>query len=159
MVSTSGRRLLSEDALDLLTSALFRRASLITPNIDEAGALLGEAISDRTQMEVAARKLHDRHGAGVLLKGGHLAGDQSPDLLLIDGKLEWLEGSRVLGVKTHGTGCTYSAAIAAGLARGLSMRDAVAAAKAYVFDAIAQYHQWGDVHALNHQAKASIDRE
>ena len=152
MISTSGRRLLGEDAMELLTTALFRRAILITPNMDEAGALLGTVIQDRSQMEAAAWRLHERHGTGVLLKGGHLAGRESPDALLVEGKLEWLEGQRVPGVKTHGTGCTYSAAITAGLARGMPLREAVATAKAYVTASIARHFRWGEVDALYHHA-------
>lgn len=152
MVATSGRRLLDEDAMNLLTSGLFPRAALLTPNMDEAGVLLGTTLSDRGQMERGARLLQDRYGCAILLKGGHLAGNQAPDVLVQDGQCEWFEGPRISGVKTHGTGCTYSAAIAAGLARGLPLIEAVRAGKLYVTRSIAEHFRWGNVAALNHRA-------
>lgn len=155
MIATSGRRLLDEDAMELLTTGLFPRATLLTPNMDEAGALLGSTLASRDQMLDAARQLSDRFGCAVLVKGGHLPGDEAPDVLVHDGRAEWFEGERIAGVKTHGTGCTYSAAIVAGLAKGLPLAEAVRSGKAYVARSIATHFRWGDVVALNHQAITS----
>jgi hydroxymethylpyrimidine/phosphomethylpyrimidine kinase len=151
MIATSGRRLLDESAMELLTRSLFPRATLITPNMDEAAALLGHSLSSREEMEAAALTLSQRFQTSVLLKGGHLLGDQAPDFLVHPGGTQWFEGVRIAGVKTHGTGCTYSAAITAGLAQGKPLPEAVQAAKVYVTLAIAAHHRWGDVTALNHQ--------
>lgn len=154
MISTSGRRLLEENAMEFLTTEFLKRARLITPNLDEAGVLLGARPTTRQEMCDGARRLADRWGCAVLLKGGHLSGGLCPDVL-VNGALEvWVESERVRGVKTHGTGCTYSAAIVAGLAQGLPLEAAVRSAKAYITQAIAQFYRWsggaGEIDALNH---------
>lgn len=154
MVATSGGRLLEREAEASLVGRLIPLARLITPNLDEAAVLLGGSITSREEMSAAARMLHEKHGAAVLLKGGHLTGDAVPDLLL-DGEAEtWFEGARIPDVDTHGTGCTYSAAIAAGLASGLGMVEAVSRAKAFVTAAIRHHFRWeregSVVDALNH---------
>ncbi len=149
MVATSGSRLLDEDAVSLLTDQLFPLAILITPNLDEASVLLGSKITSRVEMEAAARELAQRHRCAVLLKGGHLPGDDTSDLLIQDGVATWFEGRRVPGIRTHGTGCTYSAAITAGLAKGLSLVEAVRMGKQFVRAAIASHFRWGEVDALN----------
>ncbi len=150
MVATSGARLMDEDALELLISGLFPLAKLITPNLAEAAALLGKNITTRSEMEAGASELMQRHGCAVLLKGGHLIGDDAPDVLVTENEIYWIEGKRIHGVRTHGTGCTYSAAITAGVARGLSLIEAVRQAKLFVSAAISQHFRWGDVDALNH---------
>lgn len=150
MVATSGGRLLESDAEEALVRRLFPMATLLTPNLDEAAVLVGAAITTREEMEARAVELSQAHGCAILLKGGHLSGDAVPDVLYVDGRLHWLEGERIHGVHTHGTGCTYSAAIASGLAHGLSVLEAVRQAKDYVTQAIAQHHRWGGVDALNH---------
>jgi hydroxymethylpyrimidine/phosphomethylpyrimidine kinase len=152
MVATSGGRLLDDGAVDVLTTRLFPLARLITPNLDEAAALLGERISSRKEMEAAAARLRDRFGTAVLLKGGHLGGDEAPDALADGGGVRWFENRRIEGVHTHGTGCTLSAAIATGLAKGLALSEAVREAKAFVAGAIARHYRWAGVDALNHQA-------
>ena len=152
MVATSGGRLLEDDALTALTAQLFPLARLITPNLDEAAVLLGEQLATREQMERGAVSLSLRWKTAVLLKGGHLPGDSVPDVLVDDGKVHWFEGARIHGVHTHGTGCAYSAAVTAGLAKGMALADSVRCAKDFVSRAIASHHRWGTVDALNHFA-------
>ncbi len=135
MVSTSGHRLLSDGALGALTSALFPLADIITPNIPEAELLSGTAISCRGDMERASDIIFDKYGAAVLLKGGHGMSDSS-DLLNSNGVKTWFCAPRINNPNTHGTGCTLSSAIAAGLAKGMDMNGAVSAAKEYVSNAL-----------------------
>ncbi len=151
MVATSGKRLLEQEAMDALTSRLFPLARIITPNMDEAAVLLGAAITSKTEMLDAASRLHGSFGCAVLLKGGHLAGDAAPDVLVGDGEPRWFENRRIYGVHTHGTGCTLSSAIATGLAKSLPLGEAVRQAKEYVTRAIESHYRWGRVDALNHQ--------
>jgi hydroxymethylpyrimidine/phosphomethylpyrimidine kinase len=155
MIATSGQQLLSPEAIDVYEKELFPLATLITPNLDEGGKLLGQKIQDRQAMDEAARALAKKYGASILLKGGHLSGDQALDLLFTDGKLTELTAPFVRGVTTHGTGCTYSAAITAGLAAGLSLEDSIRRAKDFVTAAIAQHLRWTSksgekIDALNH---------
>lgn len=151
MIATSGGRLLDEDAVDTMTSRLFPLARIITPNMDEAAALLGARITSRTEMQAAAETLRERFGCAVLVKGGHLEGDLAPDVLVDGSTVEWFENTRIRGVHTHGTGCSLSAAIATGLAHGLPLAQAVEQGKIFVTQAIAQHYHWADVDALNHQ--------
>ena len=153
MVSTSGSRLLEEDAMEALITQLFPLARVITPNMDEADVLLGGKITSRTDMEAGAKVLATRFGCAILLKGGHLQGEDAPDILVDGEDVSWFETQRIHGVHTHGTGCTYSAAITAGLANGLVLKEAVSEAKAFVTQAIAQHHHWNGIDALNHSAK------
>ena len=151
MVATSGDRLLRPEAIELYRRRLFPRAMLVTPNMDEAAVLTGGAIHTLDEMRQAGADLVSRFGCAWLLKGGHLAGDEAVDLLFQPGaKVLEYRSPRVHGVATHGTGCTTSAAIAAGLAHGLALADAVARAKQFVTGAIRDHHRWGGVHALNH---------
>jgi hydroxymethylpyrimidine/phosphomethylpyrimidine kinase len=107
----------------------------VTPNLHEAGVLAGEAVKTLEEMEAAAHRIHALGPAWVLVKGGHLAGD--PIDLLFDGRtVERLAAERIPTPHTHGTGCTYSAAVTAGLARGASVPEAVREAKRYVTAAI-----------------------
>jgi hydroxymethylpyrimidine/phosphomethylpyrimidine kinase len=154
MVATGGGRLLEEPAVGVLTREVLPLAAVITPNMDEAGVLWDRPVGDRAEMEACARELADRFGAAVLVKGGHLTGDAA-DVLCHAGGVTWLEGRRVEGVVTHGTGCSFSAAIATGLARGRDLVTAVQEAKEFVSRAIGRHLQWtspggGVVHALNH---------
>ncbi|MEA1830841.1 bifunctional hydroxymethylpyrimidine kinase/phosphomethylpyrimidine kinase [Methylobacterium durans] len=139
MVATSGDRLISDAAIDTLRRRLLPQVDLITPNLPEAAALLGEAIADRENAAVAqGRRLLGLGARAVLIKGGHAEGSESVDhLLMRDGTLRRLATTRLPTANTHGTGCTLSAAIAAGLAKGLPMPEAVARAKTYVTAAIA----------------------
>src|SRR6266481_1121175 len=150
MIATSGDRLLEPAAIAAYQSQLFPLATLITPNLDEAALLLETKIKNRKQMEQAAKALANQYRASILLKGGHLQGDDAIDLLFHKGKLREFSAPFVRGVATHGTGCAYSAAITGGLALGFSLEDAVYHAKKFVTEAIARHFQWGNLHALNH---------
>ncbi len=142
IIATSGDRLLEPNAIKLYESKLFPLATLITPNLDEAGNLLGQKIKDRQSMKKAARALAEKYRVSILLKGGHLEGDSAIDLLFADGKITEFVAPFIAGVATHGTGCTYSAAITAGLASGLSLENAVGRAKNFVTASIAQHFRW-----------------
>ncbi len=138
MIAKGGDRLLPEAAVTALKEKILPLATLITPNLPEAAVLLGEAPAEsRRRMPAVAARLQGLGLANVLLKGGHLEGEESPDLLLHGGEVIWLEGRRVSTRNTHGTGCTLSSAIAALLARGRPLPQAVAEAKRYVAAAIA----------------------
>ncbi|MFL5336020.1 MAG: bifunctional hydroxymethylpyrimidine kinase/phosphomethylpyrimidine kinase [Geminicoccaceae bacterium] len=138
MVAKGGDRLLGDEAIGALRERLLPLAELITPNLPEAGALLeSPAPTDRPQMLAAARRLRALGPANVLLKGGHLGGGDSPDLLLADETEIWLEAPRLLTRHTHGTGCTLSSAITAFLARGRTLAEAVDEAKRWLSAAIA----------------------
>ena len=136
MVATSGARLLNEDAVKVLIDKLIPLADLITPNIPEAEVLSGMKISSAEDMEAAAKDIFERTGTSVLLKGGHSLNDAN-DLLFNKGRITWFEGRRITTSNTHGTGCTLSSAIAAGLAKGYSPEDAVRRAKEYISGALA----------------------
>lgn len=158
MIATSGARLLEEDAVEVMVNELFPLAKLLTPNLDEAAALLGSGIGSRDEMESAGMELMGRYDCAVLMKGGHLVGELVPDLLVEqDGTKTWFEGRRIEGVNTHGTGCTYSAAITAGIGHGMSLVDAVRLGKQFVTGAIANHLQWGEVQALNHAWNMSVE--
>jgi len=137
MVATSGDRLLSPDAIDVLKRKLLPMALLITPNLPEAAALL-EAPTARSEGEMReqAERLLKLGPQAVLIKGGHDTGAESVDLLVEPTAVTRLAADRILTQNTHGTGCTLSSAIAAGLAKGLALAEAVRAAKAYVTDAL-----------------------
>lgn len=138
MVAKGGHRLLEPDAVAVVRDRLFPLATIATPNLEEAAALLGESVAtDRDAMARQAGRLRRFGVAAVLLKGGHLGSDESPDLLLTSEGETWLEGARVPTTATHGTGCTLSSALAARLAHGDGLADAARAAKAYVAGAIA----------------------
>ena len=135
MVSTSGSRLLREDAQAALMERLLPLASVITPNIPEAEVLTGRSITGEAQMEEAARRLGEMYPGAVLIKGGHQVSDAN-DLLYDRGRLVWLRGERIDNPNTHGTGCTLSSAIASNLARGFSMEESIRRAKAYISGAL-----------------------
>ncbi|HEX8899099.1 MAG TPA: bifunctional hydroxymethylpyrimidine kinase/phosphomethylpyrimidine kinase [Chthoniobacterales bacterium] len=154
MVATSGDPMLQDDAVEIYERELFPLAALITPNLGEAGRLTGKSIRDLAAMREAGKTLANKYGASVLLKGGHLTGDEAIDLLFMNGDVIEFSAPFSRGVATHGTGCTYSAAITAGLAGGLSLEEAARRAKNFVSAAIAQHHAWSDIHALNHSPKS-----
>lgn len=138
MVAKSGDKLLPDEAVEALRTELLPLASIITPNLPEAAVLLGEApVGEGRQMPAVAARLQGLGVANVLLKGGHLEDGDSADVLLHGGELLWQRGRRIATKNTHGTGCTLSAAIAAGLASGLALPEAVGRAKAYITGAIA----------------------
>ena len=134
-VSKHGDTLLADDAVGALRDRLVRLATVVTPNIPEAEALTGITIRDRDGMVAAAEALSG--AATVMVKGGHLEGDESPDLVWSAGTATWLEADRIPGRHTHGTGCTLSAAITAELAKGMDPADACVAGKRFVERAIA----------------------
>ena len=136
MVSTSGSKLLKDDALDTLVTKLLPLAEVITPNIPEAEILAGMTIASPADMETAAAKIGEKLGCAVLLKGGHDLNDAN-DLLWQPGSVRWFRGRRIDNPNTHGTGCTLSSAIASNLAKGYSLEDAVARAKDYISGALA----------------------
>jgi hydroxymethylpyrimidine/phosphomethylpyrimidine kinase len=154
MIATSGDRLLEPPAVEAYETELFPLAALITPNLDEAAWLLETKIKDRQSMEKAVRELAKKYRVSVLLKGGHLTGSAAVDLLFAGNKLTEFSAPFVRGVATHGTGCTFSAAITAGLASGLSLEDAICRAKKFVTQSIRGRFRWPSrgktLDALNH---------
>ena len=155
MVATGGGRLLEEDAISAVRDLLLPQALVITPNMDEAEVLWGRPVTTRDEMRRCAEDLAQTLGTAVLVKGGHLCGAAAADVLYDSRGVEWFEAPRVEGVHTHGTGCSYSAAIATGLGLGRERRQAVGEAKAFIARAISQHFEWqsesgGVVHALNH---------
>lgn len=152
MVSTSGHRLLAEDAVDAVRERLLPLASVLTPNLPEAEVLAGCKIDSIDQAEQAAKKLHGMGARAVLLKGGHRAGEEGQALdLLYDGEKTTLFAAPHIATRcTHGTGCTLSAALAARLALGDPLPAAVAAAKGYVTDAIRHGLPLGHGHGPTH---------
>jgi hydroxymethylpyrimidine/phosphomethylpyrimidine kinase len=138
MIAASGARLLATEAVDSLRRLLIPRALVVTPNLPEAAALLGtNAARNEADMEAQARALLALGARNVLIKGGHGEGAESVDLLVGPGETVRLAAKRIATQNTHGTGCTLSSAIAAGLAKGLDLKTAVQAAKAYITAAIA----------------------
>jgi hydroxymethylpyrimidine/phosphomethylpyrimidine kinase len=138
MVASSGRRLLAADAVDALRKELLPRALVITPNLPEAAVLLDEEeANDEAGMLLQAGRLMALGANAVLMKGGHAGGPESADLLVTATASIRFGSNRIATRNTHGTGCTLSAAIAAGLAKGLGLADAVGEAKAYTTAAIA----------------------
>ncbi len=154
MVATSGDLLLRDDAVEAYERELFPLAALVTPNLDEAARLLREPIGDLQAMRIAGARLTEKYRIPVLLKGGHLSGQDAIDLLFVAGDVVEFSVPFSRGIATHGTGCTYSAAITAGLASGLSLEGAVRRAKKFVTATIAQQLSWetasgASLHALN----------
>jgi hydroxymethylpyrimidine/phosphomethylpyrimidine kinase len=154
MMSTSGARLIDGDAQAVLVADLFRRVAVVTPNLDEAALLVGRLLADEADMHTAATQLLEMGAQAVLLKGGHLAGDTVSDVLLERGvAAHWMRAPRIATPNTHGTGCTLSSAIAAQLALGAGLREAVQSARAFVREALqagAQVHTGGGSGPLNH---------
>ena len=142
IVATSGDPLLEPRGIDAYKEQLFPLATLITPNLNEAERLLATRIRDHQSMRRAGKELEKQFRTAILLKGGHLAGRRAVDILFSDGNVTEFSAPFVRGVATHGTGCTYSAAITAGLAKGLSLEQAITPAKKFVTEAIAQRFRW-----------------
>ncbi len=134
MVSTSGNKLISEDAVNVLISRLIPMADVITPNIDEGEILSGIKIKTKDDMEEAAKIIFEKTKTVVLLKGGHRTEDAND--LIYDGKIRWIKGERVSNKNSHGTGCTLSSAIASNLAKGMNTQDSIIKAKEYVTGAL-----------------------
>ena len=135
MVTTSGDRLISEEAVDTLKARLLPLAAVATPNIPEAEILSGMAIRSEADIEAAARYISGTYNCAVLLKGGHNVNDAN-DFLYTGGRGEWFYGTRIDNPNTHGTGCTLSSAIAANLAKGFGLAESIQRAKAYLSGAL-----------------------
>jgi len=150
MTAKGGSALMRSDALETLIQKIIPMAFLLTPNIPEAEAISGRAISCIREIEEAARIIHDMGAENVLIKGGHLAGDAED--ILFDGKeIYRFRAKRIRTVNTHGTGCTYSSAIAANLAKNMEIGDAIGAAKEYITSAIEHSLPIGKGHGpVNH---------
>jgi hydroxymethylpyrimidine/phosphomethylpyrimidine kinase len=154
ITATNGDPLLEPGAIETYQRELFPIASLITPNLDEAAQLLGDKIQDRESMKRAGKELARKFKTAILLKGGHLHGDEAVDLLFANGQVVEFSEPFVRDVATHGTGCTYSAAITAGLAAGMPLPDSIARAKQFVTECISNRLRWksntgGNIDALN----------
>jgi len=160
MVAKSGDKLLADESVEALRRELLPLATLITPNLPEAAVLLAcEEAQNADEMQTQAEQLLALGPQSVLVKGGHLAGsasDDSADLLLSADTTHWLPARRIATANTHGTGCTLSSAIAAGLAKGLDVQTAVTEAKAYITAAIAAADrlQVGSGHGPTHHFHA-----
>ncbi len=157
MVAKGGHALLEEDAVSAVQKRLLPLADILTPNLEEAARLLERGIaSDRTEMEAQGRALLALGPKAVLMKGGHLDGTESPDLIITAEESLWLESQRIDTDNTHGTGCTLSSAITAGIARGESVTEAVTHAKVYIEGAIAASDtlQIGSGHGPTHHFHA-----
>jgi hydroxymethylpyrimidine/phosphomethylpyrimidine kinase len=150
MVAKGGSRLLAPDAVDRM-AMLLSRCALVTPNLAEAEVLVGFEVRDRASMERAARALVESGAGAALIKGGHLEGAAVIDILWTGREQHVFEAPRLESRHTHGTGCTLSSAIAAGLASGRDLRQAVASGIAYVRRAIESAPGLGSGHGpLNH---------
>lgn len=153
MVATSGAKLLQDDAIDSMQKELLPICDLITPNADEASLLLGFDVT-RENMREASKELFEHFHVPALLKGGHLEKGGTVVDVLYDGKDYYeFETKYIFNKSTHGTGCTYSAAIAAQLAKRLPLKEAIQNAKEYLFKAIEQSLDVGKVTTLNHTPK------
>lgn len=158
MVSQHGRLLVTQDALEAMRDELIPQASLLTPNLAEASALTGLEVNDLDSMQKAARELHRMGAKAVLVKGGHLEGD-AVDVLYMSGLTRQFRAPRIETRNTHGTGCTYSAAITAELARGTLLEHAVERAKSFVTEAIRSAPGLGRGSGpLNHHATLRLAR-
>ena len=136
MVSTSGSKLLQDEALEALKTKLLPLAEVVTPNIPEAEILADRKIESPADMEAAAKTISEQYHCAVLCKGGHDLNDAN-DLLWKDGAGHWFKGNRIDNPNTHGTGCTLSSAIASNLAKGMELEEAVRRAKEYISGALA----------------------
>lgn len=136
MVATSGAKLIADDAVAALKKELLPMATILTPNIPEAEVLSGMEIRTEDDMIKAAKTISETYGCAVLCKGGHQLNDAN-DLLYRDGSYQWFYGKRIDNPNTHGTGCTLSSAIAANLAKGFTLDEAVERAKRYISGALA----------------------
>ena len=135
MISTSGSKLLSDEAIDMLKNKLIKIATIITPNIPEAEVLSGMTIKTQEDMLDAAKKISKMLDGAVLIKGGHLVND-AIDLLYREGEYRWFTSERINNNNTHGTGCTLSSAIASNLSKGYSLEDSIEKAKEYLTGAL-----------------------
>jgi len=150
MVATSGGLLLKPSAVKAMKQRLLPLAACVTPNLDEASVLLGHSIRSLKEVEFACDEAYQQWGVPFLIKGGHLNGRQAVDVLYDGKKMVHLTSDRVPRIHTHGTGCTFSAAIASGLASDLTLTAAAKKAKQYVTRAIKDHYRLGRYTPLNH---------
>jgi hydroxymethylpyrimidine/phosphomethylpyrimidine kinase len=151
LASQSGSPLLEKDAIQSLIKHLVSKATIVTPNLPEAEILTGMEIKNAEQMVAAGKKILGLGAQAVLVKGGHLEGNELTDVLLSEEGVEQFHGRRIQTNSTHGTGCTLASAIACCLARGMPLRQAVMSARAYVRNAIKTAPGFGQGHGpLNH---------
>ncbi len=150
MIASSGDALLRPGAVRIYRERIFPMADVVTPNLDELGFLIGRTIDGLAEMGSAGKEMAEKYGTAFLLKGGHLQGEEAVDLLVRNGKVTKYSAPYIQGAETHGTGCTYSSAIACGLASGRSMERSVKIAKQYITRAIEARFQWGETSALRH---------
>ncbi|MBR0650042.1 bifunctional hydroxymethylpyrimidine kinase/phosphomethylpyrimidine kinase [Roseomonas terrae] len=159
MIAKGGHPLIAADAVATLKARLLPLATVITPNLPEAEALVGRPIRTLADMRAAAEALRGLGAPGVLLKGGHMDGAELTDLLVTADGTEEFTATRIETRHTHGTGCTLASAIATGLAQGMSLRDAVGRGRAYVLAAIAAAPGFGAGHGpLDHGITVDTDR-
>lgn len=157
MVSTSGCRLICEEAQKTLTEALLPLGTVITPNIPETEVLSGMAVKNEEDMISAAKIISEKYKGAILVKGGHLVND-AVDLLYTDGNIKWYKSRRIDNPNTHGTGCTLSSAIACGLAAGKSLDESIKNAKEYLTGALAAMLDLGNGSGpLDHTYKICTD--
>lgn len=135
MFSTSGSKLLQDDAIETLKNSLFRQVDLLTPNILEASVLSGVSIANEADMIEAVEIISNEYGCAVLCKGGHSVNDAN-DLLYQNHKYRWFTGEKINNKNTHGTGCTLSSAIVCGLAKGMDLETSIQLAKEYISGAL-----------------------
>jgi len=153
IIATSGARLLSPAAIKLLLAELLPQATIVTPNVSETEVLTGHKPATVDDLRAAARHIQARYGCAALVKGGHLPATRTAVDIFFDGQTElFLAAPFIRGLKTHGTGCTCSAAITAGLATGLKLPDAVGRAKHYITRAIANSYRTHGHSVLGHLA-------
>ena len=138
MVSTSGRKLMDDTAIESIKNELFPLVSLITPNLDEVEVLTGKRPATIEEMQQAAQQLSARYDISVLVKGGHLSGEEMCDVLQSEGNTYIYKEKKIESRNLHGTGCTLSSSIATYLAQGFPVSEAVGKAKQYVSLAIAR---------------------
>ncbi|MEK9673481.1 MAG: bifunctional hydroxymethylpyrimidine kinase/phosphomethylpyrimidine kinase [Rhodospirillaceae bacterium] len=151
MVAKGGHSLLADDAVDAIRRMLVPGAALVTPNLPEAQALTGIAVTTPEEMERGGLAILKMGAGAVLMKGGHLEGDRLTDLLVSGQGIERFDSARIDTAHTHGTGCTLASACAAGIAQGLDLKSAVARARCYVMEAIRTAPGLGAGHGpLNH---------
>ena len=148
MVASSGDSLLKKSAVAAYEKLLFPRATLVTPNLDELRVLSGMPCRNLDEIREAGAVLVARHGCAFLLKGGHLQSRLAIDILATSDGFQEFSAPFRRGVETHGTGCTFSSAIATGLACGLDLPSAVARAKEFITRAIGGSFRWGETSAL-----------
>jgi hydroxymethylpyrimidine/phosphomethylpyrimidine kinase len=151
MVSKGGSRLLREDAVEAVVGLMLPLAEVVTPNIPEAEELVGYRIRTYLQVQEAAREIHEMGPRNVVIKGGHREGETVVDTLFDGREMHEFTGPRIHTTSTHGTGCTFASAIAANLALGADMREAVGAARRYLEGALIHAYPVGQGHGpVNH---------